>query len=195
MTALYLFVAMMAVAVGLAATVRLRRATSHGFLIGVAGAVPFSILFMIKLRCSIGAYPCGFMSFAGGLTWHIMLGLAAYIGLWVISASGLHLVGRSIGLWQWIDILGRASAPLSGLWIAVVWESLPIRVIHNPLNGGLCPDLQVVCHDTPLFGWGGLAYWASPLLLWAASTVIYDIVLTMRTAPDNAFSRSSLPVG
>lgn len=151
-----------------------RKSSLNGFLIGSLAAVWLSVLFMIKLRCRIAEYPCGFMSFTGGFTWHLFVGLVIFLGTWALAAVALNHV-RSLGWWTWMDFLGRSMAPLLGLGIAVIWEVLPVSVIHPPFVGGPCPDLPVICHDIPLLGFGGLAYWSAPFLAWTAVTLWLDL--------------------
>jgi hypothetical protein len=125
---------------------------------------------MIKLRCATNAYPCGFMSFAGGFTWHLLVGAAAFLGIWGLAAALLHRV-RPVGWTTWMEGLGRAGAPLLGLWLAVISETLPVRVIHPPSHGGPCPDLPVICHDLEFLGFGGLLYWTASFGLSAVVTL------------------------
>lgn len=179
MTIIYLVATLIFVAAVVFGITRLRRMTPNGLVIGILGGLLFSVLFMIKLRCSIDAYPCGFMSFTGGFTWHLLVGIAIYVGVWILSAIALHL-RHSLGIVIWLEILGRSSVPLLGLSIAVVWETLPISVIHPPAFGGPCPSLPIICHDMPVSGFGGLAYWTLPFVLWAAYTAYRDIKLNSR---------------
>lgn len=67
MTLIYLVVTLAFVGIVVIGIVRLRKIRPNGFLIGILGALPFSVLVMIKLRCLIDTYPCGFMAFTGGL--------------------------------------------------------------------------------------------------------------------------------
>jgi hypothetical protein len=150
-----------------------------GWWIGWMVVPAFSILFMIKLRCMTEAYPCGFMSFTGGFTWHLVLGFVVFIAMWALSGAVLNCV-YPINWADWMGILGRSMIPLVGLWLAVVWEVLPVSLIHPPTHGGPCPFLPIVCHDTPLMGFGGLAYWAGPFVLWAAVFVCRDVKHTIR---------------
>ena len=114
------------------------------------------------------------MSFTGGFTWRLPVGLVIYLGLWMLGGIALH-VSHSLGILRCVEILGRSSVPLLGLSIAVVWETLPISVIHPPAFGGPCPSLPIICHDMPVVGFGGLAYWTLPFVLWAAYTAYIDI--------------------
>lgn len=129
---------------------------------------------MVKLRCALAPYPCGFMSFTGGFTWHWLVGAALFVGGWGL-ASLVLTVARAIDWGVWMEKLGRGMTPLLGLWLAVVWETLPVQVIHPPSHGGPCPNLPVICHDLPLLGFGGLLYWSIPFILWAAVTVGKDL--------------------
>jgi hypothetical protein len=133
---------------------------------------------MIKLRCGIDSYPCGFMSFSGGFTWHVLPGLLGFIACWMLVATILNGIS-TIGWFEWMEGLGRSTAPLLGLWIAVVWEILPIAIIHPPELGGRCPSLPVICHDVPLMGRGGLLYWSVPFGIWTMATMWRDIRLVM----------------
>jgi hypothetical protein len=139
----------------------------------------FSILFMIKLRCNIAEYPCGFMSFAGGITWHLLAGFVTFTGAWVITGMILNK-WLSLGWRVWVDTLGRSMTPLLGLGIAVLWEVLPVQVIHPPSHGGPCPSIPIICHDTPLWGFGGLAFWSLPFLAWTAVLLLHDIYLGLQ---------------
>lgn len=137
---------------------------------------------MIKLRCATGPYPCGFMSFTGGFTWHWLLGVALFLGGWGLAAVVLGAV-RPIAWQAWMEKLGRGITPCLGLWLAVVWETLPVRIIHPPSHGGPCPDLPIICHDLPFLGFGGLAYWGGPFVLWAAGTTAVDLIKIFSKRP------------
>ncbi len=130
---------------------------------------------MIKLRCATGPYPCGFMSFTGGFTWHWLAGAALFLLGWGLAGVALSAL-KPIGWRGWLEAVGRGAAPLLGLWLAAAWETLPVRIIHPPSYGGPCPDLPVICHDLSLFGFGGLAYWAVPFVVWAAVTTTMDVI-------------------
>lgn len=134
---------------------------------------------MIKLRCATGPYPCGFMSFTGGFTWHWLAGAAVYLAGWGLAGATLTAV-KPIGWRRCLEALGRAATPLLGLWLGVVWETLPVRIIHPPSHGGPCPDLPVICHDLPLFDFGGLAYWAVPFVVWSVVTTAVDVIAMLR---------------
>ena len=129
------------------------------------GAFPF--LGMVKLRCRFAeGWPCGWMSFHGGITWHI------------IPATWIML---SVGVIAWTLNTDRALHPLAGAWLALVWYSLPAWFIHPPSHGGSCPDWPILCHDRPLFGIGGLAYWLAPFIAWTAVRLIRHRRLTACT--------------
>jgi hypothetical protein len=167
------------VAAAVAAVLTVRRLGVSGWLVGWLVLPAFSTLFMVKLRCAIGPYPCGFMSFTGGFTWHWLVGAAVFLTGWSLASALLAGI-RRIGWWRWTERLGRGMTPLLGLWLAVLWEMLPVRIIHPPSYGGPCPDLPVICHDLPLFGFGGLAYWAVPFVMWAAVTMTMDVIAVLR---------------
>ena len=134
----------------------------------------FSILFMIKVRCRTGAYGCGFMSFTGGFTWHIIAGLMVFLGMWALC--GAILSCSLDGGWLFsMDHFGRAMTPLLGLSVAVIWEILPVWLIHPPFVDGMCPDLPIICHDIPLWGYGGLLYWTAPFFIWTVIAVWWDV--------------------
>ena len=171
---LYLGVALGIVGFAVWIILRARRQGVNGWLIGCLAAILFSVLFMIKLRCSIGAYGCGFMSLTGGLTWHLIPGLTIFLGLWALCAALLNML-RSHGWQTWMNHLGRGMTPLLGLSIAVFWEILPVSIIHPPSVDGPCPDLPLICHDIPVMGFGGLLYWTVPFVVWAAMTVWADV--------------------
>lgn len=178
---LYLSSVLVAVGVAVATILRVRAAGTSGWLIGWLVLPAFATLFMIKLRCLPGgSYPCGFMSFTGGFTWHWVLGAAVFLGGWGLGGRLLTAV-RPIAWRDWMEKLGRGMAPLLGLWLAVVWETLPIGIIHPPSHGGPCPDLPVICHDIPVLGWGGLLYWTVPFGFWAVSTLCADLRRASRT--------------
>lgn len=143
----------------------------NGWLVGWLVAIPFSILAMIKLRCTIDAYPCGFMSLTGGFTWHFIPGLTGFVMVWALSSIVLNTF-RGIGWLVWMEYLGRSMVPLLGLWIALLWEILPVSLIHPPSYGGPCPFLPIICHDVPMMGHGGLFYWTTPFALWAGVEII-----------------------
>jgi hypothetical protein len=157
---------------------RVRSANTAGLIVGTFAGMCFSILFMIKLRCAVDSYPCGFMSFTGGLTWHLLPGLMGFAAAWMLCAAMLNRT-RGIGWFEWMGRIGRSMAPLLGLWIAVVWESLPVEIIHPHEFGGVCPSLPIICHDIPLMGFGGLLYWSAPFGIWAAVTIWRDISLVV----------------
>ena len=152
----------------------------NGWLVGWLSAILFSVLFMIKLRCSTGEYGCGFMSLTGGLTWHLIPGLVGFLVLWALCAVILNMVSPN-GWSMWMNRLGRAMTPLLGLGIAVVWEILPVSIIHPPSVDGPCPDLPIICHDIPVMGFGGLLYWTVPFVVWAAMTIWKDVSRLLST--------------
>jgi hypothetical protein len=119
------------------------------------------------------------MSFTGGFTWHFLVGAAAFLVTWGFAAALLHQI-RPVGWTTWMERLGRAGAPGLGLWVTVVWETLPVAIIHPPSYGGPCPDLPVICHDLPLLGFGGLLYWTAPFGLWALVTLWTDLKRALR---------------
>ena len=126
------------------------------WLIASLGAFPF--LGMVKFRCHFGnGWPCGWMSFYGGVTWHIIP--AAWITL-------------SVGLIAWSLNLDRALRPLVGAWLALAWYTLPVGIIHPPSHGGPCPEWPILCHDRPLLGFGGLFYWLAPFVTWTAVRMV-----------------------
>lgn len=145
----------------------------------------FSTLFMIKLRCTLADYPCGFMSFMGGFTWHFLIGAAIFLGVWGLTATILNRL-RPHGWSTWMAFLGRAGAPLLGLWVAVIWITLPIGIIHPPSFGGPCPDIPIICHDLPFLGFGGTLWWTAPFLLWSMVTLCADL---KRSLQQNARER------
>jgi hypothetical protein len=153
---------------------RLRSAKTAGAIVGSFVCICFSILVMIKLRCAIDSYPCGFMSFTGGFTWHLLPGLFGFTASWMLGAAVLNSMS-AIGWFESMERLGRSMAPLLGLWIAVVWEILPVGIIHPHEYGGECPSLPVICHDIPLMGHGGLLYWSAPFGIWSIATMWSDI--------------------
>jgi hypothetical protein len=147
----------------------------NGLWMGSFSVFFLSTLFMIKLRCLPGGnYPCGFMSFFGGFTWHFFAGLVFSVAIWVLSAFflmknlGGHLVGRMAEVGYW-------ARPLVGLSLAFVWEILPVSIIHPPAQGGPCPNIPVICHDMPFLGYGGLLYWGLPFVIWATFTLYCGI--------------------
>ena len=148
-------------------------------MVGWLALPAFATLFMIKFRCTAGPYPCGFMSFTGGFSGHWLLGAVLFLGGWTLAALALSVMSRLA--WRvWMERLGRGITPLLGLWVAVAWETLPISIIHPPSHGGPCPDLPIICHDLPLLGLGGLAYWGLPFVLWAAGTTLVDLMRAFR---------------
>lgn len=132
--------------------------------------MPYVFLGMVKIRCRFDApFPCGWMSFTHGVTWHILIS-AVIVGL---TAFTIYRLG-----------LTEAVKPLSGGWLALFWSVLPVQVIHPPPYGGPCPYIPVVCHDLPLFSLGGLFYWLLPFVVWSTVRVVIHL-----------FSfRSALPV-
>jgi len=124
--------------------------------------VPYVFLGMIKLRCRIDAYPCGWMSFQPGPTWHIIPVLAAVVGVgWLLYALGLELT----------------VLPLAGGWLALAWYVMPISIIHPPSHGGHCPNVPILCHDMPVMGMGGLFYWLLPFVAWTGVRLVRRIAL------------------
>jgi hypothetical protein len=108
---------------------------------------------MIRIRCKFDiGFNCGWMSFSPGITWHI---IPAALIIVLIAWSIYHLG------------MAEAVKPLSGAWLALIWYSLPVGVIHPPSHGGPCPNIPIICHDFPLLGIGGLFYWLLPFVLWA----------------------------
>lgn len=161
--------------------VSVRRAHGYGFVVACAVSGLVAILSMVKLRCIIDAYPCGFMSFTGGITWHLIPGLVVFAVGYAVLTSGLNLI-VPLGFTHWLEQLGRSIAPLLGCSLAVVWEILPIGVIHPPSHGGPCPNLPVICHDIPVMGRGGLLYWTAPFVFWAVATLFGDVRKLRRSA-------------
>jgi hypothetical protein len=148
---IYLLGTIAAVAVTIFLIVQLGR-IGNGIAIGILAAIPFSVLFMIKLRCSIDAYyECGFMSFEDGFTWHLAIGFLIFLVGWIALAAVLRLVTGK----PWLERLGKSAAPLVGLWLPVVWEVLPINLIHPPNapRPGPCPNIPIICHDLPWLDW------------------------------------------
>ena len=174
----YVAVALGVLGITVWAIILLREKAQKGWWIGWMVLPAFAILFMIKLRCMTEAYPCGFMSFMGGFTWHLLLGFVVFIAMWVLAGSVFNSV-YPIGWSVWMGTIGRSIIPLVGLWLAVAWEVLPARVIHPPTHGGHCPFLPIVCHDTPLMGLGGLAYWTGSFVVWAAIFIYRDVIHTI----------------
>jgi hypothetical protein len=160
----------------------LRVRAGHGIAIGVLASIAFAVLGMIKLRCTLSSAPCGFMSFTGGFTWHFFVALLLFLAVW---SAGSWLGNASVpaGWGQWMAVLGRAAAPLIGLWLAVCWETLPVHLIHPPQFGGICPSLPMICHDTPLAGRGGLGFWTAPFALWAMVLLVSDVVTFVKSKP------------
>jgi hypothetical protein len=173
LTFLYLVSASAILGIAAWMIIQVRRIDMSGWLVGSLVAIPFSILSMIKLRCTVDSFPCGFMSFSGGFTWHLFPGLIGILTLWAVSSAVFNRF-RSHGWSNWMEHLGRLVAPLLGLWVAVLWEVLPVEVIHPPTHGGPCPSIPVICHDTPLLGHGGLMYWPAPFILWLAVCMMRD---------------------
>ena len=152
-----------------------RRKQFAGWLIGISAAIPFSVLFMIQYRCksSGDSYRCGLMSFEGGLTWHILVGLLLFTFLWALASwVTQHLYNRELS--ACFNDLGYSLSPLLGLWVAVIWETLPRGIIHPVGEGGQCPWLPVICHDVPLWEIGGLTYYAIPFVVWTIVSFIVD---------------------
>lgn len=171
---LYLGVSLGIVGIAVWLILIVRRRGISGWFVGCLAGICFSILFMIKMRCKTDTYGCGFMSFTGGFTWHLFAGLAVFGGMWALC--GL-ILSRSVSEeWQFtMNHLGRAMTPLLGLGIAVVWEVLPVSLIHPPFVDGVCPDLPIICHDIPVWGYGGLLYWTAPFFAWATISIWLDV--------------------
>jgi hypothetical protein len=178
----YAVVALVSTGLTVLAIVRLRRTGASGWFTGGLAGILFAMLFMIKFRCSVAAYSCWFMSFTGGFTWHVVPGLVAFSAGW-IAVSGLLNRSRPLTLWAWMERVGRSLTPLLGLGIVAVWEVLPVALIHPPSHGGVCPDLPIICHDTPLLGRGGLLYWSVPFVLWAVCTLAADVTRALKEGP------------
>jgi hypothetical protein len=70
--------------------IEVQRYGVNGWLVGGLAGIAFSILSMIKLRCTFDAYGCGFMSFGGGFTWHIFPGLLGFGAVWMLSSAVLN---------------------------------------------------------------------------------------------------------
>ncbi len=147
----------------------------NGIAVGSAASIAFGILSMIKIRCASGDYPCGFMAFTGGFTWHFVPGFFLFVGLWGV-ASVIGNAFHRIGWLRWAERVGRSGVPLLGLWLAVLWETMPVHYIHPPAVGGVCPSLPVICHDVPVAGRGGLGFWVAPFILWALAVIVWDLL-------------------
>ena len=123
--------------------------------------LPCVFLGMIRIRCKFDGFNCGWMSFSPGITWHIIpAALIIVLIAWTIYHLGMT----------------EAAKPLTGAWLALVWYSLPVSVIHPPSHGGPCPNIPIICHDLPLLGMGGLFYWLLPFVLWAMFRVGAQLV-------------------
>lgn len=158
--------------------IQVRKRGLSGYLIGLLAAIPFSVLSMIKLRCLTGPFNCGFMSFLDGFTWHLFAGLIGFVILWVVGSAAFNRF-RPFGWSIWMEKFGRLISPLLGLWVSVLWETLPVPVIHPPSHGGPCPSIPIICHDTPFLGRGGLLYWAAPFILWTAVSLWQEFKLIL----------------
>jgi hypothetical protein len=177
---LYVGLAVIACIVVGAIIVKVRRVQGSGFLAAAIVWGLVTILAMIKTRCTFDVYPCGFMSFTGGITWHLVPGLVGFaVGYLALTFALNHIV--ALGFMYCFEQLGRSIAPLLGLSLAVVWEVLPVGVIHPPSHGGPCPSVPVICHDVPVFGRGGLLYWTLPFVLWSVASLWVDLRRILRS--------------
>ncbi|GEM_PF-6578736 len=171
---IYVLSASMALAGTSAFVVFLRKTQFPGIGIATIAAVAFGILFMVKARCLGGQYPCGFMSFQGGFTWQILPGIAIMFGGLALLAVLLGYI-KHVRFPKALHITGKSAAPLVGLWLVVLWEILPIHIIHPASHGGICPSIPIICHDMPLFSMGGLFWWPLPFLSWAVILFWRDV--------------------
>jgi hypothetical protein len=136
--------------------------------------IPFSVLvIVIKLRCMIDDYPCGFCGFYGGFTWHFWMGVVTFIGIG--DGCSPAPSGSTYGV-DYLDGTVRSCCSTLGR----VLDSSNLGNFttgdYSPAQpGGPCPDLPIICHDIPLFGFSGLLYWMVPFALWAVVTVWTDI--------------------
>jgi hypothetical protein len=140
--------------------------------------LPYILLGMVKLRCRIDApsYPCGWMSFHSGITWHAMP-----VALIIAACAAVVYRAR----------LTYIVAPLAGGWAGLAWYAMPVRIIHPPAFGGHCPDIPILCHDMPLFGLGGLFYWLLPFALWTVLRLVRAVATSarqMRSLPSRQHS-------
>lgn len=140
----------------------------HSLLLAPVIVVPLAIAVMIQWRCKLGTgYRCGFMSLEGGFTWHFWAALAAIAAGLVLAALALPRPGRSV-LARLAETLHGVRA-LAGVWLYVVWVSLPVPFIHIPELGGICPRIPLICHDVPVLGLGGAVWYVGPFLILAAA--------------------------
>ena len=109
----YVTVALGVIGITVWAISLLGKKAKKGWWIGWIVIPAFSTLFMIKLRCMTEAYPCGFMSFRGGFTWHLLLGFVVFVAMWALSGAVLNCVYPRNWA-DWMSILGRSMIPLVG---------------------------------------------------------------------------------
>lgn len=73
------------------------------------------------------------VSFKGGFTWHILVGLLVFSFFWAL-ASWIKQLYYNRQFTTCFNDLGYSFSPLFGVWIAVIWETLPIAIIHPPMK-------------------------------------------------------------
>jgi hypothetical protein len=147
---------------GLAAvTVYAVRRLTNGILAGSMICLAVGILSGTKIACRDPDYPCGDMLYASHLPAETVVAVVAAFAAWLVAAIGFRVPAGRLAL---------AVRPLAGLWLVVIWKNLPRPFIHVPRFGGGCPDLPLLCHDVPLFGYGELLWMSLPFLAWAAWT-------------------------
>lgn len=115
-----------------------------------------AVLVMTQWRCRMGPYPCGDWTTTGGITWHFPAAV-------IILAGGAYALGRSLGLRPF----ARATLPLLGLSVGVIWYGLPPSMIHPPPSGS-CPNLPIVCHDVLD---SSILVWTLPFVVWALARI------------------------
>jgi hypothetical protein len=140
--------------------------------------IPTALWVMDQWRCHISGGFCGHI-LIGGILWHFWAALA----ILAISFSSLSLVlssrHRTRPL-QELDNRFSSIRPLTGLWVWLVWQNVPVESsIHPPNLGGTCPKIPVICHDVPLLGLGGAFWWTAPFFA-AAVLGIARYIFAMR---------------
>ena len=141
----------------LAATIWMIRTLRNGVLAGFLSCTAIGLLAGTKYECMTARYRCGDMLYSPYFPWETGMAIAAALLAWWLVSKTIGVKAAVSGLW---------TKPLAGLWLVVFWKVLPAPFIHVPRYGGSCPNIPLLCHDIPLFGFGELLWMSLPFIGW-----------------------------
>jgi hypothetical protein len=71
--------------------------------------------------------------------------------------------------------------------------NVPFQSIHPPNLGGTCPNIPVICHDVPLWGFGGALWWTAPFFAAAVLGITRHTFSAMHNRPGLFGNRTHRP--